>query len=377
MMNSRDTNPALGQDEGANAGSQSKHSRLSEWLRESIRNGTFPAGSRIPSENELAASFSYSRQTVRQAIGTLQAEGLLVRSRGSGTFVAKPLKSAAPGTMRIGVITTYLDDYVFPGIIHGIEEVLTEKGYTMSLGITHNRQTDEENCLRSMLAGGMDGLIVEGTKSALPTGNGALYDELIKRGIPYVFINGYYGNRKDSCVVMNDVKAGEMLTKILADHGHKKIGGIFKSDDMQGIKRYQGVCSGARRLSLEMKDDSVLWYTTEDLPYYFDGSFDSFLLTRLTGCTAVVCYNDQIAASFLNLLLRNGLRVPEDISLVSFDNSSLAGEMACNLTSVIYPAQEIGRTAAGLLLRKMSDPSFVRQIKLEPEVVCRGSVADL
>lgn len=136
--------------------------------------------------------------------------------------------------MRIGVITTYPDDYIFPGIIHGIEDVLSEHHYTMALGITHNRQTDEENALRQMVENGVDGLIVETTKSALPNANMLLYHEILDRGIPVVFLNGYYHNLNESHIIMDDVRAGEIAANALTDKGHQKIGGIFKSDDIQG-----------------------------------------------------------------------------------------------------------------------------------------------
>ena len=356
----------------------SKHVALSQWIRENIRNGTFAADTKIPSENELASQFKYSRQTVRQSIGTLVAEGILVRERGSGTFVRLPNKRTITNvTMRVGVITTYLDDYIFPSIIHGIEEVLTDNGYTLSLGITHNKPADEENCLNKMMQGDVDGLIIEGTKSALPNANEHLYNLLKEKNIPTVFINGYYSNYCDSYIVMDDVKAAEMLTDILIQNGHTHIGGIFKSDDIQGLKRYEGILKTHKSNNLVMNDTSIIWYTTEDFRYLFDGSFDKVLLERLKGITAVVCYNDQVAAAFFRLLKRNGLSIPEDISLVSFDNSFLAKEMVCNLTSSVYPSKKIGKLAAGLLLRRMINPLLSEKIKLDPTVKIRNSVKNL
>lgn len=220
----------------------SKHAALSQWIKTNITNNTFAPGDKIPSENELASKFGISRQTVRQAIGNLVSDGFLVREQGSGTFVSIPVKKiAVEKTMRVGVITTYLDDYVFPSIIHGIDEVLTGNGYTMTLGITHNKPSNEENCLLQMMQSGVDGLIVEGTKSALPNSNEALYKQLKEKNIPTVFINGYYSNYRDSYIVLDDIKAGEIVTDILIQNGHTQVGGIFKSDDLQGIRRYEGL----------------------------------------------------------------------------------------------------------------------------------------
>jgi GntR family transcriptional regulator of arabinose operon len=356
----------------------SKHVALSQWIKDNINNGTYIVGEKIASENELASLFGYSRQTVRQAIGTLVSEGILVREQGSGTYVSIPkVKSPSEKTMRVGVITTYFDDYIFPSIIHGIEEVLTDNGYTLTLGITHNKPSNEENCLQQMMNSGVDGLIIEGTKSALPNANDKLYNELKEKNIPIVFINGYYSNHNDSYIVMDDVKSAEMLTDILIQHGHTHIGGIFKSDDIQGIKRYEGILKTAKANNIAINDTSIIWYTTEDFHYLFDGDFDTILLERLKDITAVVCYNDQVAAAFIRLLNRNGLTVPDDVSLVSFDNSFLAKQMVCNLTSIIYPSKKIGKKAAQLLCKRMSNPFYTENLKIEPTVKLRNSVKQL
>lgn len=352
-----------------------KHEEISRWLREKITDGTFAIGDKIPSENELAAQFGYSRQTVRQAIGSLEAAGILTRTQGSGTYVCrKTEQQPRNATMRIGVITTYLDDYIFPGIIHGIEEVLSENHYTMSLGITHNRQMDEENALRQMLANGIDGLIVEGTKTALPNVNEQLYQEISDRGIPIVFLNGFSKGCMESYVVMDDVRAGEISAEALISKGHTKIGGIFKADDQQGLSRYEGLLHKVREHGLMLADNSILWYTTEDLPYLFNGSFDEMILDRFQNVTGLVCYNDQIAASLIRLFQRHQMSIPETYSMVSFDNSRLAGKVSCDLTSVIYPSQEIGHMAAELMLKKISDPACRESITLQPELKLRNSV---
>lgn len=355
-----------------------KHEEISQWLREKIMDGTYAVNDKIPSENELAAKFGYSRQTVRQAIGTLEADGILTRTQGSGTYVNRRAANVRRTvTMRIGVVTTYLDDYIFPGIIHGIEEVLSEHHYTMSLSITHNRQTDEENVLRQMLTNGVDGLIVEGTKTAFPNVNKMLYQEIADRGIPVVFLNSFYRDCRESYVIMDDVRAGEISAEALIAKGHTRIGGIFKSDDLQGLNRYEGLQHVIKKNGLYLSDHSILWYTTEDLPYLFNGSFDSMILSRFSDVTGLVCYNDQIAASLLRLFHRHKLSVPENYSIVSFDNSLLAGAMSCNLTSIIYPSQEFGHLAAELILKKLADPSCHEQIVMTPEIKMRGSILDL
>ncbi|MDE7298037.1 MAG: GntR family transcriptional regulator [Lachnospiraceae bacterium] len=355
-----------------------KHEEISRWLREKIADGGFPVNSKIPSENKLAARFGCSRQTVRQAIGTLEAAGIVSRAQGSGTFVSRrTAKTSRAATMRVGVITTYLDDYIFPGIIQGIERVLSARHYSMVLGITYNRQTDEESALRQMLENGVDGLIIEGTKTALPNVNELLYQEIIEHGIPIVFLNSCHRGCTEARVVMNDILAGELATNALISKKHRRLGGIFKSDDLQSLHRYEGMQRSVKQAGLSLPDASVLWYTTEDIPYLFSGSFDHMILSRFEHTTGLVCYNDQIAVSLIRLLHRYGKNVPDDYSIVSFDNSALAENIACGLTSVIYPAREIGEQAAGLLFKKLDDPSCREHIVIRPEIQFRSSVRSI
>ena len=355
-----------------------KYQEISQWLHEKIEDGTFAVGEKIPSENDLALKFGYSRQTVRQAVSLLESEGILTRAQGSGTFVNRSaIQKEQCVTMRVGVIACCPDDYIFPGIIRGIETVLGEHHYTILLCITHNRQVDEETALRRMLVSGVDGLIVEGTKTALPNVNELLYRDILNRGIPIVFFNSYYRNFRESYVVLDDIRAGELAAHALIQKGHTKIGGIFKSDDMQGVRRYKGMQNAMKHAGCPPSDQCLYWYATEDVPYLLSGTFDKVLLSRFSKVTAMVCYNDQIAVSLIRLFKQHSICVPEDISIVSFDNSQLADVISCNLTSVVYPACEIGQHAARLILKKLASPTCRDCIILTPELKQRSSIFDL
>ena len=142
---------------------QPKYQLLQQWLRDQINSGEYTANQQIPTELELAEQFGYSRQTIRQAISGLEQEGLLKRTPGRGTFVCQQnagrVNRSESRTRRVGVLTTYLDDYIFPGIINGIERVLSRHDYLFTLGLTHNKTLNEATALQKLLAAGVDGLI--------------------------------------------------------------------------------------------------------------------------------------------------------------------------------------------------------------------------
>ncbi len=342
-----------------------------------METGAYQYGDKLPSENELAIRFGVSRQTVRQAVGVLESEGLVRRVRGSGTFVADPQKLPRQPTGNIGVIATYLDEYIFPSLLRGVESVLAKERYAMSLGVTHNRLENEARALTNINVTGFDGLIVEGTKTACPNPNLPFYESLARQGVPLVFVNGGYPIPQALFVGMDDVAAGELACNTLLKYGHKKIAGILKSDDIQGRQRYAGFSRAMEKAGCPVEEDAVFWYDTESYDHLFGGNADNALLKRLRGFTAVICYNDQTAVRFLAMLKRLGLRAPKDLSIVSFDNSSLAKKSLFNLASVVYPGRQIGEEAARLLVEWLRSGKPGESIKIPPVIKLRGSIKKL
>ena len=324
--------------------SEHKYAQLADRLRTEIQNGVYTGGQRPPSENELASATGYSRQTVRQAMALLENEGLTSRVQGSGTYV----RSAAPrreATHNIAVITTYIGEYIFPAILHGIDDVLSKNGYTPLLSATHNRVDNERRILTELLQKSVDGLIVEGTKTALPNPNIDLYDRFAALGIPVVFINGFYPDlKKPVYVVADDRAGGRLATDLLLRGGHRRIAGFFKSDDIQGHRRYAGYAETLREAGLAVEDDHVLWFTTENR--------DSLLAAGtgavLAGCTAAVCYNDEVALQVSRYLQDSG--TTGQVELVSFDNSTIALLSSPPFFSLSNPKEQLGRLAAEKML---------------------------
>ncbi|MBE6822747.1 MAG: GntR family transcriptional regulator [Ruminococcaceae bacterium] len=352
-----------------------KYMILVNRIKDKIENGDLKYGDKLYSENELSAMFNMSRQTVRQALNVLAQENYVESRRGSGTYITYVPYAKRPATHTVGVVTTYVGAYIFPQIIRGIETVLTENGYSMQLAFTHNKVQNESRALHSMLEKGIDGLIVEPTQSGLPNPNLGIYQEAARQNIPVIFINSFYPQISLPHVSLDDRAVGYTATQRLIRAGHRNIAGVFKSDDNQGHLRYAGYLDALLEAKLEIHDENVLWYSTEDLS---DLPVEpERILRRLNGCTGLVCYNDELALKLYDVLKSAEIRVPEDVSVVSVDNSALAELCEVPLTSVVHPSESLGRTAAGNLLRLISDPGFHATVDFLPELVERKSVRDL
>ncbi len=351
-----------------------KYLAIVDWVKNYISAEHLKSGDRFLTEMELCAIHNVSRQTVRQAMMKLESDNVIKRVRGSGTFVSGGVRQSAAVTGTIGVISTYFSDYIFPHIITGIESVLNDTGCPIQIAITHNLGSEESQALSSMLSNGVRGLIVEPSRSALPNMNTALYEEIDRSGIPLVFFNAKYAWSDAPCVAMDDTAAGRIVTDYLFECGHTGISAFFVFDNLQGHKRYRGFMESCLAHGMTESEEKVLWYAAHDGTKMF-GYEKKRILNILRSSTAVVCFNDMLAVELLRFCRENGVRVPEDVSVVGIDDSKYAAVCDVPLTTVHHPHSRLGEAAAKALLRRIEDPGSAQSdILFTPELVVRESV---
>jgi GntR family transcriptional regulator of arabinose operon len=350
-----------------------KYISLVNWIREQIDRHELHSGEKLYSENELSEMFGLSRQTVRRAIGILEAEGLVERVRGSGTYIGSRGGTQRKKTMNIAVISTYVDGYIFPPTIQGIVETLQSEGYMTQIAFTDNRVENERRILEGILEkNNVDGVIVEGTKSALPNPNLEYYRELQSRQVPILFFNCCYPELDAPVVALDDIHVSEDAVNYLIERGHRKIGGIFKVDDGQGKLRYTGYMNALLNSGLCVDDRKILWIDTEDQKAL--KNIRDSVLHRLIDCTAVFCYNDEVAYSLEEILLKEGFRVPGQLSIASVDASELSLLAEPQITSVPHPMKELGEKAAENMLHMIEEPGFDGNYLYRPQILVRNSV---
>ena len=338
-----------------------KYQKLYNWCRTLITSGVIKNKDKFPSENILQKKFGYSRQTVRTALNQLEEDGLIVRVKGSGTYVSYENKNEDKEKPRVGLILSYFSDYLFPRVYDGIESVMTEKGYEIDVAVTKNRLNDEAMYLEGLLSSNLSGLIIEGTRSSFPNPNIRLYNEIRKRNIPTLFIHNHYPNQKFDSVEMSDARAGYEAAKILIQNGHRRIGGIFKYDDMQGMERYKGFIECLSDYGVKFDDDWIRWYSTKDMEEKLSKKGLMRMYRRTKDCTAMILYNDEVAEHYMEFLEDRGLKVPDDMSLISFDDAELAQSGDVKVLSVVHPKYNLGRVTARNLLRMMEDPDWQKK----------------
>ena len=329
-----------------------KYQLVAEELRKGILEGTYQKT--LPTELALCAQFQVSRQTVRQALSLLETEQLIERRQGSGSHIRQQQGSAPRPHRSIAVVTTYISDYIFPSILREIEAVCSKNDSTPLLFATQNQFANERKILLKLLeTEQLDGVLVEGTKTGLPNPNIRLYQKLMEKGIPLVFIHGNYEQLPDTLFVLDDNAAGSrMLVEYLYEKGHRKIGGIFKYDDLQGRQRFAGYIDAMQELGLPLEDQHVVWYSTDQKERFLkEGIDEERARTFFSSCSAVICYNDEVALRVVSYLNKTGFAVPDDVAVVSFDNSQYSELSSPRITSLSHEPHNVGRMAAELLFR--------------------------
>lgn len=350
-----------------------KYERITGWVQEEIESGRLRRGARLPSENELAEEFQVSRQTVRRALEELAENGIVEGRRGSGTYVTVNTRRYSEKEIRIAVMLTSVDTYIFPAMIKGMESVLSREGCALQITVTDNSVEKERMLLKDYLrTQSVDGLIAETVKSALPNPNAGLYRELEQLGIPVLFVNSYYPELEIPHVSMDDRQAGYLAAKHLIECGHTRIGGIFKSDDGQGRLRYAGYMQALMESDIKIRSSQIVWIDTGELAEMREdgGRF----LKRLKDCTACVCYNDDTAHKLTEIFRNAGRGVPDQMSVVGIDDSALAKLCPVPLTSVKNPVEDLGISAAEKMVGAVCRKEKMETAEFEPELVMRSSV---
>ena len=354
-----------------------KYQKVIDWITENIDSGVLKPGERIPSENELCNRFDLSRQTIRHAIAKMAEDGLLESRRGSGTYVADQRAEEGERNV-IAVVTTYVDDYIFPSTIKGIENTLSDKGYSMQLSFSNNTVGKERQILLDLLGrNDVAGLIMEPVKSALPNPNMDLYRKLQDKKIKILFINSFYPELNLPHVSLNDALSAYNAVRALIDAGHEEIGCVLKLDDGQGRERYRGYMKAITEAGLTFSYDHVNWIDTIDIAKGKHAL--KKVRDRLRSCSAVFCYNDQVAGLMIEMLTDEGIRVPEDISIIGIDDSDIArkGTAGVTIASIPHPKERLGEKAAQNMIRMIHEGklSYNATYEFEEDVIMRDSIS--
>jgi DNA-binding LacI/PurR family transcriptional regulator len=282
----------------------------------------------------------------------------------------------------IGVITEDITVFNTPEILHAIFESASERGWNVlmtDLGVVRKSSgysVDELHCaglarnaVNLLFSQGLDGIIYLACQSREIRHLADGYS------LPFVYAYCYSNDNHAPSVVYDDRSAAYELIKHLIDNGHKNIGilsgpesNIHVRDRLLG---YQAALFDAGILY----NPNIQYRGDWDDPNFAFSSMDKFSKNEIT---AVFCMNDVMAGGVFDYALSHGIRIPQDLSVVGFDNQSISTALYPKLTTVALPLQEIGREAISQMEKLLYDRSYSIQpnvIKIPCHPIFRDSVA--
>ncbi len=285
-----------------------------------------------------------------------------------GYVVNQQARSLAGGRSQVIGLLVHEVGVAYTGeIVRGIEEELAAAQYELMLYTTHRRKTKESAYVATLTRGMTDGLLL-----LLPLNSQAYLETLHQEGFPYVVIDYQGFDDFSPTVIAKNWQAAFDATSYLIQLGHRRIGFIAGSPELSSaIQRLSGYKAALEAHGIPYDPDLV---ANGDFQQACGYQAANQLLALAERPTAIFAANDMSAFGAMDAVRNRGLVIPDDISLVGFDDLPSAAAVRPSLTTVHQPLIEMGRVATQMLLEYIGDPALrTRRIEFDTELVIRES----
>jgi DNA-binding LacI/PurR family transcriptional regulator/DNA-binding transcriptional regulator YhcF (GntR family) len=340
-------------------------------IRERILQGDWVAGQALPNRSLLCIEFGTTRVTLDKAIHELVRIGLLHSAKGSGTYVAKPTKTKAeaspalrlPGVFRIGVVMretdptippsdTWNDDLYFGPLFQGIRDAVI--GASVEIVYAHMDCRGYRSFYQDRALDGM--ILVAPARSSLPT-----MQQMKAEHIPFVAVGFSLHTAEDAalpCLDTDNIAGAAEAARHLLKLGHRRIAIVNLATAHANHADRQESCQRILAAAgAPVQPENLVLYPKHVFAQ-FEEHIEEWLWqvqAKTALPTAIFACDYMMALATLRVLRRHSLRVPEDISLVSFDDPLSAAHLTPPLTTVRQPVFHLGRRAILRLLHALQE----------------------
>jgi DNA-binding LacI/PurR family transcriptional regulator len=343
-----------------------KYVLVENHIREAINNKQLV--DRLPGERALAKELGYSYMTIRKAIENLVAEGLLYKVPTKGTFVSKDGKSRKK-TQTIGY---FLDSSIESGISSPyyslIFKALEKEAARNDYSLMYFSDVGEDKLEKTVSK--LDGVIA----TCLPRLEKVIHE--IRQSLPLVVIDNSSTDKSIPSVIIDNFNAEVESVNYVCSLGHKRIGFMTGLEDSDvGRDRCAGYRSGLNNNGIEL-DDTLVFRGNYSFESGFAGA--EYFLSLKQPPTAIICANDSMALGVMRKLCLEGLSVPDDMSVIGFDDIEVAAQIIPPLTTIAAPVDRIAKHAFSMLMRSIRGEQLeFRHVALDAHLVIRQTCSPL
>ncbi|WP_434019682.1 LacI family DNA-binding transcriptional regulator [Paraoerskovia sediminicola] len=305
---------------------------------------------------------SETRQAVLQALDLLGYE--------------RPEKLRNRSAGLIGLVVPELTNPVFPAFAQQVESMLSQRGYTPLLCTQSAGGTTEDEYVEILLEHDVDGIVFISGLHADTTANMTRYEKLRARGLPIVLVNGFAAGIDAPFVSPDDSAATRLAVRHLVSLGHRKVGLAIGPDRFVPTRRkIDGFLAAMVQQGLADDEVAARGHVASSL-FTVEGGQAAAGELLDAGHTGIVCGSDLMALGAIRAARSRDLRVPDDVSVVGYDDSPLIAFTDPPLTTVRQPVASMAQAAVTALVAEISGSGAPRsELLFEPELVVRESTA--
>lgn len=364
-----------------------KYELIMEDLMERINSKDFSYDQPICTEKQISEQYNVSRITAKRAITDLEAQGVLYRKRGVGSFVCRTPRgnsSSAPVSQEASRMVSLLMPFDFTkgGMFDTIESInrgLGQSGYFLSIHTTDSSQSKERATLKLLLDQNIAGLVFYPFRDK---SNLNLLNQFILNNVPVVILDKTIDCPYIPSVISDNFEGGRLVTEHLLTLGHRRIAFLTTApiEETSSVRnRFGGCLEALRAHSVPLSPQNLVYLPIGASASQIarDTGHPLYAVVQklyAAGVTAIFTENDVVAAAVKACCTQLGIRVPDQMSVAGFDNSELAE--AEDITTVNQDFVGIGqRVSETLLAWIQGNGQPARQVTMPVELIVRASTA--
>lgn len=277
-------------------------------------------------------------------------------------------------TNTLGLIIPDISNTFFSELAKGVEDEGRKYDYNVILCNTDDKHDLEVKYIDILAAKGIDGIILDmSVEDSEEKGRKSL-NMLLDYGIPTVIVDRYSDDKNFTSIFIDNEQGAYLATRHLIDLGHKRIGCVTgPPNERTSMDRLKGSRKAMKEYNIPFDEHLVL-----EGKYQFWGGYHAAKKLLNNDMTAIFAFNDMMAYGVARALRENNIRIPEDVSLMGFDDIFFSEIFDVPLTTVRQPTYEIGQTAVRTIIGEIENGRRISEdIVLQPELRIRKSTRSI